>query len=168
MSGPIDSAAYLDTVRGRLTAAGYEWTDDAKIEGHEVLGLARKSGFRLTKFGNSEELFVFVRTAALDPAELRRLSADAFRYALANKSCFLPRGLFNSLWVYAVALADSVDGETARGVRQDAPKKHWASAEIPAAVDLSSGTLLKFERTPMWGAAYYRGFRKTIERFLAP
>ena len=98
----------------------------------------------------------------------RNASVPKVRSALDNKSCFLPRGFFNGVWAYAVAIVDSLDPATAEAVRTTAPAKHWSAAEIPAVVDLSTGELTVFEKTPIWGAAFYRGFRKNLRRFVAP
>lgn len=164
----MDHETYIAAVRERLAGEGYRWEENAAIEGREILGVARKSGFRLTKFGNSEEVFVFGRFAEPDPATLRAFSSEAFAHGVANKSCFLPRGLFNCVWVFPVAVADSVPAETAESVRGQTPKKHWASAEVPSAFDLGRGDLSTFEKTPLWGAAYWKGFRNTIRKLLSP
>jgi hypothetical protein len=40
------------------------------------------------------------------------------------------------------------------------------SAEIPVVYDQTLGKLSYFEKTPVWGFAYYRGFRLKIRRLL--
>ena len=54
----------------------------------------------------------------------------------------------------------------AESVRNDAPPKHRAASEIPVVYDTTQRQLHYFEKTPMWGAAYYKGFRKQIGQFL--
>jgi hypothetical protein len=54
----------------------------------------------------------------------------------------------------------------AQFIRDTAPQKHWAAAEIPVAFDSATGQVCYFERTPVWGAAYYAGFRREIQRYL--
>jgi hypothetical protein len=68
---------------------------------------------------------------------------------------------------YAVAMVDGLDAATTDAVKTHAPPRHWAAAEVPVVYDRGSGKLCFFEKTPMWGAAYYRGFRKEIAKFLA-
>ena len=46
------------------------------------------------------------------------------------------------------------------------PPKHWASNEIPVVFDLADGNLCYLEKTPVWGAAYFAGFRREIENNL--
>ena len=54
----------------------------------------------------------------------------------------------------------------AESIRNVTPKMRWAAAEIPVLFDCITGQLCYFEKTPMWGAAYYRGFRNQIQQFL--
>ncbi len=158
--------AFLGQARQRLTAAGYALNENTPFEGRTFSLAARHSGFELTKFGFSEKFFVFQEFDRLDQRTLRDFSAAAFRYTIASMRIPLPRGFFNSAWCYAVAVARSVDPAALTSVQNDAPTKHWASAEIPVVFDASQNRLFYFEKTPLWGAAYYAGFRKTIQRML--
>ena len=38
---------------------------------------------------------------------------------------------------------------------------------MPVVFDLASGSLYYFEGTPLWGAAYYAGFRREVQANLA-
>jgi hypothetical protein len=46
--------------------------------------------------------------------------------------------------------------------------KHWASIVFPVLVDLSLGNLHYRRTTPIWGAAYVGGLRRTADELLAP
>jgi hypothetical protein len=83
-----------------------------------------------------------------------------------NKSAPLPNGFFMSVFCYAVAITERIDPGLADWVRNTAPPKHWASNEIPIVFDLADGNLCYFEKTPLWGAAYYAGIRREIENNL--
>jgi hypothetical protein len=48
-----------------------------------------------------------------------------------------------------------------------APTKHWAAFEVPVLYDSNHDKLLFFEKTPVWGGAYYKGFRNQIQKYLA-
>ena len=120
----------------------------------------------MTKFGNVETFFVFGEVPTPDVASIQAFSATAFQYAKAAKSFPLPCGLFEAVISYAVAIVPSLDDATAAAIRATAPKKHWAAFEVPVVCDASRGALCYFEKTPVWGAAYYRGFRAQIEKFL--
>jgi len=120
----------------------------------------------LTKFGFSENFFIFEEFDHLTTEGLRAFSADAYRCAKKHGVIPLPCGLFESVWCYSVAMAKDVDESTVASVRSDTPPWHWASAEIPVVYDLAQGKLSYFEKTPFWGSAYYAGFRKQIQRLL--
>ena len=122
--------------------------------------------FQLAKFGNVKTFFVFGVLPTADANSIRTSSARAFRCAKASKSFPLPCGLFETVISYAVVMIDRLDDHTAAAIRTETPTKHYAACEIPVVYDRSRGALCYFEKTPLWGAAYYRGFRKQIERFL--
>ncbi len=128
--------------------------------------VAHVSRFELTKFGNCETFFVFREFKSLDPAALRSFSAAAFSYARASKSFPLPRGLFEAVYAFAVGIVDELDPASAEAVRTGEPQKHWAAAEIPVVYERSANRLCFFEKTPVWGGAYYKGFRNQIQKYL--
>jgi hypothetical protein len=111
---------------------------------------------------------VFRDYQQLDRASLDAFMREAVSFVFQNRRVKLPRGLFTGVTTYGIALAQSVDEETARAVRNETPPKHWAATEIPVVYDARANSLLYFERTPVWGAAYYKGFRKQIEALLSP
>jgi hypothetical protein len=75
--------------------------------------------------------------------------------------------LFESVYCFAVCLVKALDESTADSARSAVPRKHWAAAEIPVAYDHRQGRLCIFEKTPLWGGAYYKGFRNKIDEYLA-
>jgi hypothetical protein len=148
----------------RLRDNGFVFLEhtDAK----DFAGVARRSRFELTKFGYCETFYIFKEFEYLDADAMRQFSAEAFRYAKAHRKCFLPCGLFEAVFSFAVATADRVRLEAERMIRNDVPPKHWAAAEMRVAYDEGRDELFYLEKTPLWGAAYYSGFRKQIRRFL--
>jgi hypothetical protein len=158
--------SWLTAARGQLASAGFVLLDDVPFEGRTFRLVGRRTRFELTKFGFSESFFVFGEFDHLTNEVLRQFSADAFRFAKKTRVIPLPCGLFESVWCYAVALSKAVDERTLTSVRFDTPSRHWASAEIPIVYDQTQGKLCYFEKTPIWGSAYYRGFRKKIRQLL--
>jgi hypothetical protein len=59
-----------------------------------------------------------------DANAVRGFSARAFEHAVRNRKVRLPPGLFNAVFAYAVAIADTVDDEAALIVRETTPR-HW-------------------------------------------
>lgn len=153
---------WLEQAARKLKAQGYSLSAPANFQ-----QVAQRTRFELTKCGFSETFFVFKEFDALDVAGLRRFSKQALEYALSAKKIPLPCGLFESVWCFAVAVVGQLDAETARELREVAPPKHWAAAEIPVAYQSQSQSLVYFEKTPIWGSAYYAGFRSQIKANLS-
>ena len=164
------STANVDTWLAKtgeaLTAAKYRLNDGVSFESSTFRRVAYKSGFQLSKLGNVETFFVFGDVANSDPSSLKLFSANAYKYARAAKRSWLPCGLFEAVICYAVAIVDVLDDATSASIKVTAPTKHWAAFEVPVVYESSRGTYCTFEQTPIWGAAYYRGFRAQIAQFL--
>jgi len=157
---------WLQNAMQRLSSHGFKIAQDISDEGQAFKLVAHRSRFELTKCGNSETFFVFAEFDTLSRESLRQFSAKSFRYAKASRNVPLPCGLFEFVSCFAVALVDVLDQATAESVRNEAPIKHWAASEIPVVYERSQKKLCYFEKTPLWGAAYYAGFRNQIQEFL--
>ncbi|MEZ6102810.1 MAG: hypothetical protein R3E01_28035 [Pirellulaceae bacterium] len=162
----ITESEWLQTKLQRLAVEGFvRLEQDGKAE-VGIEAIARRTRFEISKFGFSETFFIFRRFDSLNAQALRDFSSNAFRLAKLSKTIPLPCGVFESVWCFAVAVADQVDGTAAESVRNVAPPMHWAAAEIPVIFNQADRRLYYFEKTPLWGAAYYSGFRSQIKRFL--
>jgi hypothetical protein len=126
----------------------------------------QKSGFSLATFGMSEHFFTFAEIPDLSPQTLKNYSGAAFKFANANKEVPLPNGLFNAVFCFPVVITENLSPETAEYVRGTTPEKHWSAFEVPAVMDLTSHSLVYFEKTPLWGAAYFNWFRRQIVEVL--
>ncbi len=127
---------------------------------------AHYSGFELTKFGMVERFFLFAETPNLDAGKLQQFSSASFEFANGNKSTSLPNGLFMCVHCFPVAITTDLDPELARIISESEPAKHFAAAEMPVVFDITDGSLNYFRKTPFWGAAYFAGFRREIEKNL--
>jgi hypothetical protein len=156
----------LESARGRLAGAGFAIEDDVAFEGATFRLVARRTRFERSKFGFAEHFFTLAEFDRLTLEDLRGFSTHAYRCAKKRRKIPLPCGLFESAFSYAVAITKHVDERTLEALRSEAPRKHWASAEIPVVYEAPADRLTYFEKTPMWGAAYYAGFRNQIQRFL--
>jgi hypothetical protein len=159
---------YLTSAIQRLRAEEFNCSENVAYGDHVFSWVARRTRFELTKSGFSETFFVFAELPSVDTSSLRQFSAKCLRCAKKMRIIPLPCGLFESVWCFSVALVDGIDADTSEVVRNETPPRHWASAEIPVVYDLKSRILYYFEKTPIWGAAYYARFRKTIREMLGP
>lgn len=157
---------WLEKTLHNLSRDGFVISENVGHAGGTMRAVARRTRLELTKFGFSETFFVFREFESISTDSLRRFSSEAFKLARQSKTIPLPRGLFESVWCFAVAVANRVEDAVAVSVRNDAPTKHWAAAEIPVVFHQAERKLYYFEKTPLWGAAYYSGFRSQIQRYL--
>ena len=94
--------------------------------------------------------------------QLARYSAQCLEYALSGAPG-LPRGLQNGVVSFSVLAAPEVT-EDAVAFACSRPKKHFAAFEVPVLADLTAGRLYYYDKTPLWGAIYYKYFRQYIEK----
>jgi hypothetical protein len=159
--------AWMHHVAGRLLSESFVALPQASYQPAGFKFAVRRTRFEIAKFGMAETFFVFADLPALTPQSMAGFSYAAFQFAMRSKSVPLPCGLFESVWCFAVALTTNLHPQVAESIRTTTPPKHWSAGEIPVAFDAASGYLCYFEKTPMWGAAYYAGFRRQIQRYLA-
>ena len=166
MSQPINIDQWLQTAASRLLSDQFVALPEAGYRAAGFRFATRRSRFEITKFGFSETFFTFADIPELTFQKMTYFSGAAFDFANKSKTLPLPPGLFGSVWSFAVAITANLDPATAQSIRTVAPAKHWSAAEIPAVYDAVTGTLCFFEGTPIWGAAYFDGFRRQIRTYL--
>ncbi|MFO0817412.1 MAG: hypothetical protein U1A77_05690 [Pirellulales bacterium] len=160
------SESWLQHVAPRLLAGGFQPLPPESYSSQGFMYAVRRTRFEITKFGMSEAFFVFAQIDQLTPQLLSQFSNSAFRLAEHHKTVPLPCGFFEHIVCYPVAITYQIHPQMADWVRTSEPSKRWAANEMPVAFDTSTGYLCYFEKTPLWGAAYFSGFRQTIEQFL--
>jgi len=167
---PDAEETYLARVADRLRGEGFEVREQvpSAFSPEPFRLVARRRRVEATKLGQAEAVFVLSSFPSIDRSAMREFSRAAFEFATKEAVGGMPRGMGRAVFCYPVAIVPVVDDATSRAVRQEPPTKHFAANEIPVIVDLGTGTLHSFEKTPLWGAAYYRGFRKTIATLLPP
>jgi len=157
---------WLEKVLQKLSSDGFVVTRNLNYNQRRFEAVAHRPRFELTKSGFAESFFIFEEFDSPTEDTIRKFSSDAFDFAKRSKSIPLPLGLGDSIFCFPVVIARNVEELLAHVVRTEAPPKHWAAAEIAVIVDEAKQRLAYFENTPFWGAAYYRGFRAQIERYL--
>ena len=156
----MDFGSYVDLVRSRLSAAGFQLAD----EGALALYAGRRE-VKLTRFGVVETVVgVSVPRESATQDDLKELGRQVVEAALKRKTR-IPRGLGSSLVVYPTLVVESGSPDLQRFVGANVPK-HWSLLEFPVVADLTAQSLLYLERTPFWGAAYYRKTRAEAHALL--
>jgi hypothetical protein len=159
----VDLQGYLESTRSRLHRAGFREEDSPP----GALLKARRREIRLSRFGIVETVVAIseVRTEP-GPDQLRGFGGDILRSAVEGKTR-IPLGLGSSLVVYPVLVAEGLSDELTGFANSYAPK-HWCILEFPVVVEPGSQQLVIFDKTRVWGAAYYRRTRREARDLLAP
>lgn len=120
-----------------------------------------------TKFGKVN-CFIFVKyqNESYTPAKFEQFSKESFNYAYKIRQGN-PLGLGGMLVVYPCLIVEKATQEQIDFLGRYV-NKHFAANEFPSLVELSTGDLYCYPRTPMWGALYYDGYRKESRDFFSP
>ena len=163
----MDYRQYVDFFKSRCGESGFAITEDVQIGDLACDVVAHKEGFELTRFGNAVYFYFLARRPSLSVEQLTDLSAACHAYALQNRRNKLPIGFFNGVFTFPFFCCEAASEETARFAEQYRPT-HWSAQEFPVVVDLSTGDAHYFQKTPLWGAAYYRRSREIAADLTTP
>jgi hypothetical protein len=159
----MNSIPFLQNASQKLGANGYR---PMAPEAYQPLGYkfaVHRSRFEPSKFGMAERFFLFAEIPNIEAAVLQQYSSSSFTFALKNKSVPLPNGFFVATFCFAVAITENLHPQLAQSIRDTTPVKHWSAFEMSVVFDAATGELHYFRGTPLWGAAYYAGFRREVE-----
>jgi hypothetical protein len=160
------SATFLDDLAGRLTSAGFSVRRDFDISPYRLDLFAGRSKFELSKFGKLTRFVGVSRGNLVDIARVQDFSARVSKYALDNPGTVLPRGLGGAVFVIPVLVSEDFDETVKNWIAKTSPPKHWAAIEFPVLVSTGEGRIYYCGKTPIWGAAYYRGLRKFVKSMI--
>lgn len=163
----INSNSWMQHVSQKLAANSFVPLSAQIYQSQGYKYAARRTRFEISKFGMAEYFFTFAEIPNLTPDVLRSYSSAAFQLAKTNKTVPLPCGIFEAVFCFAVVITANLHRQLAQSVCEIMPVKHWSAFEMPVVFDLANGGLYYFEKTPLWGAAYYAGFRREIQTNLS-
>ncbi len=78
-----------------------------------------------------------------------------------------PLGFGANLVVYPMLIVDNISRELSEFIKNYCPK-HFGSAEFPSVLDFTTQYLYYYERTPVWGYAFYSGYRREAYQLYSP
>jgi len=160
------SATFLDDLVKRLTVAGFSVRRDFDIPPYRLDLLAGRCRFELGKFGKLTRFVAVSRSNSVDIARVQDFSARVSKYALDNPGTVLPRGLGGAVFVIPILVSEDFDETVKNWIAKTSPPKHWAAIEFPVLVSTGQGRVYYCRKTPVWGAAYYRGLRKFVKSMI--
>jgi hypothetical protein len=127
-----------------------------------IIGTTKE--FRLMWLATQQNIFIIAGVIdRVDENIIASFSKAAMEYALEHYKG-LPRGVQAAVACFPLLIAPSVD-EKAKEWVMNRPRKHFAAFEMPCCFDASTNTLHYYRKTPIWGAIYYKSFRKIISRY---
>jgi len=97
---------------------------------------------------------------------MKDFSSRATQFSLENRESLLPRGFGGSLLSVPTIVSMSFSDDVKDWIGKNRPPKHFAAFEFPVLVSTADRQIYYYQKTPIWGAAYYKGFRKFVEEVL--
>ena len=129
--------------------------------------VAIASAYEVSKFGKMSRFIIVSGMDNVTTSDLvRNFSYTATKFSLDNRDSLLPRGFGGSLLSIPTIVSESFSEEVKNWVGRNRPPRHWAAFEFPVLVSTLERQIYYYKKTPIWGAAYYGGFRKFVEEVL--
>ena len=154
---------YLSDLEKSLQNDGYSTKRSITHGGYKIHLWAERGRWEASKFGKMSRSILVTSMKEVKPNAVMDYSAAAFDFALENRGSLMPRGMGGSLFAAPVVVTTKLKPEMKAWIQKTLAKKHWAAMEFPVLVSLNEKGLYYCKKTPMWGAAYYKGFREFIE-----
>jgi hypothetical protein len=160
-------SSYLEGLAQRLSNNGFTVKRAMKVGPYQLDVVAVKSAWEFWKFGRMTRFVLASGLEAVDFKTVQDFSSRSTKFALDNRDPLPPRGLGGSLLSVPVIVSDDFDESLKAWIRKTLAAKHWAAFEFPVLISLKLRQLYYCMKTPNWGRAYYRGFRKFVEQQLS-
>lgn len=127
----------------------------------------KRSRFEAAKFGKADA-YCCVKYASGNAtgAELQAYSTKMFDMCYKHRTG-APLGFGANLVVYPMLIVDNISRELAEFIKHYCPK-HFGGAEFPSVLDFSTQYVYFYEQTPVWGYAYYSGYRRDSYQLYSP
>jgi len=160
----MQTEEYHTLLKQWMTYYGFE-----EIKVHAEAGtdiVFKKSEMKASKFGNVKTYCCAKYFSEINAEAFASYSTKMFDLATRHRDG-APLGFGAMLQVFPLIIADKISNDVYQKVLSYCPK-HFAAAEFPSVLDLSTGYLYYYKDTPMWGYAYYDGYRRDSYRYFCP
>lgn len=120
-----------------------------------------------TKFG-MVDTYAFIKHVPdnINPDWATAYSNNLFEHASRIRTG-APLGFGAMLVVYPVMIVNNISGELYQWTQNYCPK-HFAAAEFPSILAMSTSDLYYYPKTPIWGALYYSDYRNQSQQCFSP
>ena len=154
---------FLSLLERKLSGKGFDIKKNITITSYKVDLIALKTSFEASKFSKMTRAFIVAFIENIDIGTIQSFSMASTKYALDNRGSLLPRGFGGGLLSIPVIVSDDSNIDIKLWMEKTIAEKHWAAFEFPVLISLKDKKIYYCKKTPIWGAAYYRGFRKFVE-----
>lgn len=158
---------FFEGLAQRLTADGFAVKRATRLDPYQLDVMAAKSAWEIGKFGQMTRFVLASGMEAVDAKTVQDFSSRSTKFALDNPGLLLPRGFGGSLLSVPVIVSDDFDEGLKKWISETLAEKHWPAFEFSVLISLKDRQIHYCKKTPIWGAAYYRGFRKFVEQQLS-
>ncbi|MDD5362645.1 MAG: hypothetical protein PHN88_10970 [Ignavibacteria bacterium] len=126
----------------------------------------KRTRIEAAKFGQANTFAFAKYSESPDVRTFETFSRECFNYAMSLPKS-LPIGLGATLTVYPCFIVNRITKELSEFVKTYL-NKHYSAFEFPGILDMFAKDLYYYPSTPVWGALYYRNFRKENYNLFSP
>ena len=162
--GKYDS--FLEELSSRLSQRGLLVKRGMGLDPYQLDILAIANAYEASKFGKMTRFITAASMDNVDAITVKDFSSRATQFSLENRESLLPRGFGGSLLSVPTIVSMSFSDDVKDWIGKNRPPKHFAAFEFPVLVSTADRQIYYYQKTPIWGAAYYKGFRKFVEEVL--
>jgi len=163
--GKFDS--FLNELSEGFSRRGFSVKRGVRLDPYLLDIVAVASAYEVSKFGKMTR---FITVSAMDNVDtsdlVKDFSSHATKFSLDNRDSLLPRGLGGSLISIPTIVSEGFSEEIKNWMGRNRAPRHWAAFEFPVLISTVDRQVYYYKKTPLWGAAYYGGFRKFVEEVL--
>src|SRR6267143_2580174 len=158
---------FLNELSAGFSVLGFSVNRGVRLDPYLLEIVAVTSAYEASKFGKMTRI---VPVTSIDnvttPDLVKDFSSRAMKYCLDNRDSLLPRGFGGSLLSVPTIVSEGFPEEIKKWIGGNRSPRHWAAFEFPVLVSTVDRQIYYYKKTPLWGAAYYGGFRKFVEEVL--
>lgn len=128
----------------------------------------RMTRIEATKFGKNDR---YIGVKFMQSASVNDYKEFAFKVYGVSRIDRQGKGLLGfgaMMSAYPLLIIENISNELAVFAKNYSPLRSRATVEFPSLFDLTSANLYYSGKTPIWGAAYYSGFRREVYAYFSP
>ncbi|MCI0448955.1 MAG: hypothetical protein L0Y79_04100 [Chlorobi bacterium] len=127
----------------------------------------KRSRVEAAKFGKVDFYIAVKHIPNASSERVREYSSKMHSLAMRHR-IGPPLGFGAMLQVFPLIITENITAEPANFIKSSYCPKHFGAAEFPSVVVLNTGYVYYCTSTPLWGYAYYGGFRRDSYNFFSP